>query len=489
MRIQIFYTFICKTNMLGQLDSDPESRKKCFNNILNYMATSSNLSTPTIRKYTPSFINQLQSEWNEFMLEISHSTPHENIVKTNDFSLFSKKSIAKEILIESLNKLNFTSAGNILIPVPLNTLKKVFSPSKYNAGDIFKVEFFNEIKENLNLTSLTCQRLQKLIFTDDHEISDFPSPTLPKNYRKSAPPRLLSKKKQKEINKNEFLQKNTNKNEFLKIASCFQNDTDQNLLKNIGNKNICQIIQNDDVVNKVHSPKRNHLISENIEINNNCKEKRKLLSTQKKFSRKNDKKEKKNSNIPNNIETNEIEKQYSSIYNLCLSIESDSSSLFYNFQTTKKKVKPTIVFTYFNQGELAKMYQIVKNLGFFEIENQVLSSGEENRWLFEEKFEKREFSAAVKENRLKRQKLGSAYQCDIFSKCGTMYVSKSCIQPKVEDLKELILLGSGRLEEHPDKAAHIIGFMPKHEYVKEVWILNCILQCYIIDINKYVRNK
>lgn len=173
---------------------------------------------------------------------------------------------------------------------------------------------------------------------------------MPKNYRKSAPPRLLSKKKQKEINKNEFLQKNTNKNEFLKIASCFQNDTDQNLLKNIGNKNICQIIQNDDVVNKVHSPKRNHLISENIEINNNCKEKRKLLSTQKKFSRKNDKKEKKNSNIPNNIETNEIEKQYSSIYNLCLSIESDSSSLFYNFQTTKKKVKPTIVFTYFNQG-------------------------------------------------------------------------------------------------------------------------------------------
>lgn len=90
---------------------------------------------------------------------------------------------------------------------------------------------------------------------------------------------------------------------------------------------------------------------------------------------------------------------------------------------------------------------------------------------------------------MKRQKLGSAYQCDIFSKCGTMYVSKSCIQPKVEDLKELILLGSGRLEEHPDKAAHIIGFMPKHEYVKEVWILNCILQCYIIDINKYVRNK
>lgn len=46
------------------------------------MATSSNLSTPTIRKYTPSFINQLQSEWNEFMLEISHSTPHENIVKS-----------------------------------------------------------------------------------------------------------------------------------------------------------------------------------------------------------------------------------------------------------------------------------------------------------------------------------------------------------------------------------------------------------------------
>lgn len=38
--------------------------------------------------------------------------------------MFSKKSIAKEILIESLNKLNFTSAGNILIPVPLNTLKK-----------------------------------------------------------------------------------------------------------------------------------------------------------------------------------------------------------------------------------------------------------------------------------------------------------------------------------------------------------------------------
>lgn len=44
------------------------------------MATASINSTPSIKKYTSSFLYQLQAEWDEFMLEISHSTPKDNLV-------------------------------------------------------------------------------------------------------------------------------------------------------------------------------------------------------------------------------------------------------------------------------------------------------------------------------------------------------------------------------------------------------------------------
>lgn len=95
----------------------------------------------------------------------------------------------------------------------------------------------------------------------------------------------------------------------------------------------------------------------------------------------------------------------------------------------------------------------------------------------------------MQENRIKRQKYGTVYQCDVFAECGSMYVSRSCTQPSVEDIKELILLGGGRLEEKLVQASYIIGSVPKRKHIKEIWILNCILQGSIVDLNKYVKNK
>lgn len=89
---------------------------------------------------------------------------------------------------------------------------------------------------------------------------------------------------------------------------------------------------------------------------------------------------------------------------------------------------------------------------------------------------------------MRRQKSGSTYRCEVFSDCGAMYVSSECCQPSASQLKELIVLGGGRLEESPQRASYIIGRSPKRRYVKEIWILNCLLRGCVIDANKYIRS-
>lgn len=98
------------------------------------------------------------------------------------------------------------------------------------------------------------------------------------------------------------------------------------------------------------------------------------------------------------------------------------------------------------------------------------------------------FIRSIQENRLKRQEYGKSYRCHVLKELGSVYVSKLCTQPTSDDLEEIITLAGGSLVNSFHKASFIVGPVPDREYVKEVWILNCILQGMVIDAKKYIRD-
>lgn len=93
----------------------------------------------------------------------------------------------------------------------------------------------------------------------------------------------------------------------------------------------------------------------------------------------------------------------------------------------------------------------------------------------------------LQENRLKRQKYGPVYRCNIFTEYGPMHVSKNCGHPKTEDIKELIILGGGNITDNVEKAKYIIGYLPQRECLKETWILSCIMQGHVLNITKHFK--
>ena len=92
------------------------------------------------------------------------------------------------------------------------------------------------------------------------------------------------------------------------------------------------------------------------------------------------------------------------------------------------------------------------------------------------------------ENRVKRQEYGKSFSCDVFESMGDMYVSKLCTQPAAEDLEELITLAGGNVTNSMHKASLVIGSTPKQKYMKEVWVLNCVLRGVLLDTDKYLRD-
>ena len=243
---------------------------------------------------------------------------------------------------------------------------RLFSPSKCNADDVFKIEFLNEIKDNLNLTTKTCNKLQQLLLCESElEVSDFPTPSiLPGNSRKSAPARILSKKKLKSrqlFDKNDLklhktAEKEANKENVPSTgASVKPNDRNDKLTNIIRN-----IIDDSDESIKVPSTQQRNVfqnIDKNIPAagpaNTTPKlkpppvetDKRKLLSIKKTKRTKNNAKEQREQSDSDNARP-----RYSSVYDLKLDSSRDSSALFVTGRSQKKQAKPTIVCTYFNQS-------------------------------------------------------------------------------------------------------------------------------------------
>lgn len=225
---------------------------------------------------------------------------------------------------------------------------RLFSPSRCNADDVFKIEFLNEIKDNLNLTTVTCKKLQRLLLSESAlEVSDFPSPSILENYRKSAPPRLINKK----IKSRQLFDKDN----FFKVANDPKNKENQILPNNQKenenrtqklNNVIRNIIDSSDDGDDRNVP-RNVMgnIDKNIHTAKssgrpNDADKRKLLSI---------KKTKKTKNLQDcQAKANAEKQRYSSVYDLKLDSR-ESSNLFVTGRSHKKSSKPTIVCTYFSQ--------------------------------------------------------------------------------------------------------------------------------------------
>ncbi len=195
------------------------------------------------------------------------------------------------------------------------------------------------------MTNVASQKLQKLLLSDDcGEISDFPSPTLPKTFRKSAPPRLFFKKKSKE---------KCPRNDFLRIVNCFRNDNDESPQKKIeNNSNLARNNPKKRENNNINVGNGGRPISDVGDTNFGDQNGRKESVSDKigKSNLQNGSENLKSKNV--NVEISKKigeDKRYSRVYDVQSSCGSDSSSLFYTFKPAKKSEKPTIVFTYFNQ--------------------------------------------------------------------------------------------------------------------------------------------
>lgn len=191
------------------------------------------------------------------------------------------------------------------------------------------------------MTKLSCKKLQLLLSIDEtNEISDFPSPSLPANFRSSAPPNLFPINKSKRT-----------KTGVSKTADRNATEKDGNLSKKINfasaeSPTSCNHRQNTFCF-KIPSKYVDTLgigLVEKEDINS-ANEKDVLLVQRDKI-RSIEMDSTKNS--AHNKKPVRAEKNFPNLQNNCTG--SDSSSLFYTFERHgKRSSKPTIVCTYFGQ--------------------------------------------------------------------------------------------------------------------------------------------
>ncbi|XP_053683051.1 mediator of DNA damage checkpoint protein 1 [Sabethes cyaneus] len=126
----------------------------------------------------------------------------------------------------------------------------------------------------------------------------------------------------------------------------------------------------------------------------------------------------------------------------------------------------------------------------------VEQSASAGRWLPEEQFELRNFSAAVQICRSERQAFGPRYRMELFADCGPFYVSEHCQVPQGQ-LRELIVLCKGKLAANALNAKYLIvqsrqdvQHVPSGAYcLSPMWILDSISINKLKKTYKYLVKK
>ncbi|KAH8275121.1 hypothetical protein KR026_000131 [Drosophila bipectinata] len=123
----------------------------------------------------------------------------------------------------------------------------------------------------------------------------------------------------------------------------------------------------------------------------------------------------------------------------------------------------------------------------------VLASMRAGKWVNEEPYELTRFSRAIEICRTERQAFGVHYQCELFRFMEPFYVSSLCQPIQFNNMKELLLLGGGKLTENRFKAKYIIGDKRRAEderiYLSPYWVLDSITNMQIQRFGKYLMKS
>lgn len=120
----------------------------------------------------------------------------------------------------------------------------------------------------------------------------------------------------------------------------------------------------------------------------------------------------------------------------------------------------------------------------------VIDSAAAGRWLPEERYEVREFSAAVAICRAERQSFGNRYHMSIFAETASMYiVAENCACP---NLRELVAACDGHVTQDMQMARYVISDKPMALQkagavcVRSAWILDSISIAKVKKTQAYV---
>merc|ERR1719318_2063503 len=117
------------------------------------------------------------------------------------------------------------------------------------------------------------------------------------------------------------------------------------------------------------------------------------------------------------------------------------------------------------------------------------ASLEAGDWVGEEPYELVDFSPAVRNFRVDREKCPKDYQNQLFKEVGTVYISKNCKAPQT-DLTELVSLGGGSSSNLARVAKVVVGELAPHEggevdCVTEKWLLDSVQFGVIMPFTDY----
>ena len=91
--------------------------------------------------------------------------------------------------------------------------------------------------------------------------------------------------------------------------------------------------------------------------------------------------------------------------------------------------------------------------------------------------------------RIQRLSFGRYYKQDLFSKCGSICVSRQSVPPK-QELEELIKLCGGKVVSARRSAEFMVGNptsvrYDKLKYISEKWVLDSIQFCTLKPVSDY----
>ncbi|XP_060877830.1 uncharacterized protein LOC132950410 isoform X2 [Metopolophium dirhodum] len=381
-------------------------------------------------------------------------------------------------LCKVLNKINSPvpddQIDEIYIPMSLKVLRKYLTPNgKENTTCTELDSELAKIEDRLNLNTQARQRFRKLLFPSDKNlnnmsnVSDFPSPS-PEKLRISAPSRLISTKKRKNMVDNKLLPntKNLNSNKITpqqkngKMNSLkweIPSDLRPKKTKKITVQKVksVKITQTKDTVSSLMSRNSSSIFQT---------PKASLASPV----------------ILQSITCSGMTKSETNILKSCIQ---DLGTFIFH-----PKMEPSTTYL-ITKSQPKRTLNIVFAMAYgcyIVSEDWVHKSHKIGRWLSHHQYLISDLSERVKEFQLRRHTFGSLMTFNIFDNVGRIYISNTC-EPQAKLLRRLVRACGGHCTSTETKANVVVGYTPQmNDNIHEKWILDCVTQGTLLNKNQYM---